>query len=35
MITQANRAMLNLARRLGHIKITTEDDAYNVTLLFA
>jgi acyl-CoA hydrolase/RimJ/RimL family protein N-acetyltransferase len=34
-LLQANRAMLNLAKRLGNIEIKTEDDAYHVTSLFA
>jgi hypothetical protein len=34
-VLQANTAMLNLAKRLGNIKITTEDGTYHVTLLFA
>jgi hypothetical protein len=34
-VMQTNLAILNLARRLGHIEITTDDGAYHVTLLFA
>ena len=34
-LLRANKAMLNLAKRLGNIEIKTEDDVYHVTLLFA
>jgi len=34
-LLRANKAMLNLAKRLGNIEIKTEDDAYHVTSLFA
>lgn len=34
-VLQSNTAMLNLAKRLGNIKITTEDGGYHVTSLFA
>ena len=34
-LLQTNRAMLNLAKRLGNIEIKTEDDMYHVTLSFA
>jgi len=34
-VMQTNLAILNLARRLGHIEITTDAGAYHVTLLFA
>jgi hypothetical protein len=34
-VLQTNAAMLNLAKRLGKIEITTEDGTYHVTSLFA
>jgi L-amino acid N-acyltransferase YncA len=34
-VLQTNLAMLNLAKRLGNIRITTENGTYQVTLLFA
>jgi hypothetical protein len=34
-LLQANRAMLNLAKRLGNIEIKTVDDEYHITSIFA
>lgn len=34
-VLQANTAMLNLARRLGKIEVTSEDGSYHVTSIFA
>jgi hypothetical protein len=33
-VMQTNMAMLNLAKRLGNIEITTEDGTHHVTMLF-